>query len=437
MNNLNDINKQVYNDYLITLTSKKGILEECLLNKIPLEIINSISGSKEHVNEIKQGINKYIELKNKVNLSYKDNVNLFKTCYVLGLFDGDKEYAKFIYDYILNEIIINNKYNIIKIFEKFEIEKGYNKYISKLILEALKDPYFINNLKHISIIYNDYNKIKVFVKNIYKRYIYPKKVMLNHKDKLTEEDKILLNRFNNIKPSVSLNEIKYYLENNKFEFRSQNQELYKIAPYLEGMIKADLDKIEDIYELSKGVKKKLINTKDKDDYNIAYQWSVSDNPYNLVLGYIVNCCAKLGIVGEDIMIQAMINPNIQNLLILNKDKIIIAKATAYYNEEEKYILFNNVEASLKLINTKNRKEIKEAKEAIKRAVLDQVIAQNNKGVKIKHIRIGMTKNDLFTSRDLKVNYGNYLSNYPYKDYAGDANSYAGQGILYKREVRRK
>ena len=72
----------------------------------------------------------------------------------------------------------------------------------------------------------------------------------------------------------------------------------------------------------------------------TYRWLEGRDPYNLILGNLVNCCAKVGGAGEDIMVQSMVNPKIKNLVVY-KGSEIIAKTTVYKNND--YLLCNNIE----------------------------------------------------------------------------------------------
>ena len=196
------------------------------------------------------------------------------------------------------------------------------------------------------------------------------------------------------------------------------------------------DKIQDIYEESKDVIKTIPLTIDKSGSDIKYHWSKSDNPINTILGYLVNCCAKLGGAGEDIMRQSMINPDIANLIIYDENNQVMGKATAYYNRKEKYILFNNAETkgitSKGLKSEKQRQ--KECLEALIRGTMDAVNVLKERGEDVNEVRIGMLRNDLanvIEKYGLEISY-ELLQSYNWKDYDGDASDAdKGQAIIYK------
>jgi ArsR family metal-binding transcriptional regulator len=240
---------------------------------------------------------------------------------------------------------------------------------------------------------------------------------------------------------LSLEEVKYCINNKMFSIREGNEPLGSIVDTLIAIDPQEFDKLQDLYEASKGLKKEIIPTIDSGyGGSYTYEWSASDNPINLALGDIMDCCARLKWVGEDIMVQSMINPLIQNLIIRDEKGDIVAKSTAYYNKEEQYILFNNVEAIYDL-NEKEKKNQsflnkEEIIKTIMRAINDQINALHEQGSEIREVRVGMKNNDLFTESDLKIVKSNLLPNYPYKKYDGDANhpDY-GQGILYRSKIK--
>lgn len=190
------------------------------------------------------------------------------------------------------------------------------------------------------------------------------------------------------------------------------------------------NQLQDLYQESLNTEKELIQTIDQKENDYTYQWSAGSNPINLVLGYIVNCCAKINGAGEDIMRQAMTNPFVQNLLIRDTNNNIVAKATAYYNKEDNYILFNNVEG----ISLNKGK----ARACLNRAINDQIAALASQNIFISEVRVGMLRNDIFCDKDITVEKKELLKNYRYSNYEGDANNFTfGQGILYNGTINEK
>ena len=131
------------------------------------------------------------------------------------------------------------------------------------------------------------------------------------------------------------------------------------------------------------------------------------------------------------MITSVLDPEVSNLVFKNKENKIIAKATAYYNVDKKYILFNNVEVKA----CKERLNEKEIYKSLMRAVRDQV----KENSEIDTIAIGMAYNDITNTLNEncdKVPFMKTFENNPYRDYEGhryiDFSGNEKQCILWKK-----
>ena len=135
------------------------------------------------------------------------------------------------------------------------------------------------------------------------------------------------------------------------------------------------------------------------------------------------------------MIQSMTNPNLRNLVVF-KDNEVIAKSTAFYNNN--YILCNNIEVSSKYYNDKSMgyEDKKALFEAIRKGLIDQARQIEENGNKVDEIRIGMCRNDLgyiIEKERYQIIKNELLANYQFNHYQGDANNKAfGQAIIYKK-----
>jgi rubrerythrin len=227
-----------------------------------------------------------------------------------------------------------------------------------------------------------------------------------------------------------------YITYNTFEIKKENKEMEKVLPYLIGNINNEGFKaLNRLLTAAKKVEKNNLYEFKGEANNLEYEWLNNADPLNLVLGYIVDCCAKYKGAGEDIMIQSMTNPNFKNLVIY-KGSEVVAKSTAFYNNN--YILCNNIEVSDKYMKNKNNKldEKRKLLEMIVKGLKDQAEAMNQNGNNVDEIRIGMSRNDLnyiieFEQYNIEKN--NLLKNYEFKRYQGDANNKAfGQAIIYKK-----
>ncbi len=418
-------------------TSKKGVIDEGILRKIPEEILLLLPPIRENANYIKQGLKNYQALKTKFGchneVVYKD---LFRMCFSLGLFDGDKAYAKAVYNY-LNESISKQTLTpefLYSGFHEIDLSKSYGRDKARLLQKALGDEYFANT-NYLARIFNEYDEIKAFLRKEYDEIIgknlhAPLKKALGDNSQRSELlwEKLVLN---SAKKKPMLADVKYYLENNTYVIRDHNKALAKIIPHLQHVSQSDFDKLQDYYELAKDSWKAIITTADQVLNDYTYEWLAPDNPDNLMLGYLVKCCAKINSTAEDVMVQAMINPYIQNLVLRDENGQIVAKATGYYNKTSNYLLFNNIEAH-------DQFDRAAAKKAFFRAVDDQVAAYLAEGEALEQVRVGMTKNDLLTDEDLLVEHDDLLENYDYEYYGGEANSdLSGQAILYQAPSKQK
>ncbi len=75
----------------------------------------------------------------------------------------------------------------------------------------------------------------------------------------------------------------------------------------------------------------------------TFEWLSKNDPQNLILGKLCSCCAHIEGAGYGIMHASIVHPNVQNLVIRDKDGDIVAKSTLYINPTEGYGVFNNVE----------------------------------------------------------------------------------------------
>lgn len=320
---------------------------------------------------------------------------LFRLSYILGYFNKMDEQNN-IENFIRQLYLENDKRIIENFLSNFKYTEYYDN-LSKLIKKYYKDDYFISILTEYYNNYNDINKI------IRKR---------NNKNIVEYE-----------------NIIEYF--NNKFD--TKHQELKNIISILSGYIsKYEFQKIEFLYEHSN--KNSVFSFIKGSNNEFEYEWLKGNDPKIFIVGYITNCCARINSVGEDIMIQSIMNPYIKTMVIYYFGKMI-GKTTCYYNEKDKYLIFNNIEISNYFMNNLcvGSKEKLEALKTIILGIKKQVKELKNKGYEVNDIRIGMNNNDLADELKecYKISNNNMLSNYHYKNYEGDANSKNGQAIIHE------
>lgn len=82
-----------------------------------------------------------------------------------------------------------------------------------------------------------------------------------------------------------------------------------------------------------------------------YDWLEKDSVENMTLGLSCKCCAHLAGAGFGIMYASIIHPDCQNLVIRDWEGTPVAKATAYVNRKNGYLVFNTVQASFDLVDS--------------------------------------------------------------------------------------
>lgn len=394
--NNNIIEQYEENNFFETYKKIIKIIPDFDINKANIEIISLLAF--ENITLIKS----YWYNKNKFNFLYekldqileKINIkNLFKLCYILGYFSVQKNKQEKLEQFITKLYIENEKTNL----EHFIFELPQIKYypkLAELIIKYHNDENFQSILKEYYMNYHEINKIIKIRKK-------EKKI----KNQLIEETK-----------EITYSDLMEYFNN---KFKTKHKSLKTIIPLLSGYItKEQFKKIEYLYE---NYNKNSVFTfiKEKND-EFEYEWLKPNDIRLFVLGYITNCCFRIGGNGEDILIQNIKNPCIKTMVISYMGKIV-GKTTAYYNSN--YLLFNNIEISNQFMNNlkiTSKEKIKLLKTIIL-GIKKQVDIMNKKGFKIENIRIGMGHNDL--EKELKMFYkietNNLYQNYEYDGYEPD------------------
>lgn len=174
--------------------------------------------------------------------------------------------------------------------------------------------------------------------------------------------------------------------------------------------------LQNLYEKAKNVVNNItkyenyFDVVDKEKSEFTYEFLAKDNPKNLILGHLCDCCAHLGNAGQDIMVKSMTDEKYCNLVIKGKDGEIKAKSTIYLNPEKGYAVFNNVEVNKQFLGfDKNDNPLKNtlipvATKEQKLEMVDCLLRGCNDFVKFynsnkKHkpifvVTMGMLRNDL-------------------------------------------
>ncbi len=149
-----------------------------------------------------------------------------------------------------------------------------------------------------------------------------------------------------------------------------------------------------IDRLSKDIKKVSSETvqtmADCAENAFTYEWLSKNDPQNLILGKLCNCCAHIEGVGYGIVHASLVHPSVQNLVVRNKHGEIVAKATLYVNRKKGYGVFNTFKVQPGYSGQKDEifaKLIKGAKAFIRE------YNKENKDNPLKKVTVGTDFND--------------------------------------------
>lgn len=392
-------------------------------NKLPsVSVIKSIPTNDKCIKEFLMKRKKYEALMSDLKLGSHQTLIFNRLLYFIGYFDGDSKYSKQA-DAFIEKITKENLKDVLYYFDFLKNEVKYNKHFVPVLFDCWD--YIYNETEKPANSWN-YNIVEDFemtdeidsnmyketglmgdelignllIKQIYDCFDLIYKESLATNTKLTGKNVVDL-----------LSKVKYVV-------RPGNQDLFdEISKYLADYSVEDFNRLQDIYdqakEIYKNTTKKIKQTIDTNQAGYSYSWLEPLDPKNFTLGHRANCCARLNHAGEGIMVTSVLDPSVSNLAIQNKEGKVIAKATAYYNEDEKYIYFNNVEVRM----SESRKTAKEIYRALQRAVKDQV----RENQEINDVVIGMAYNDLgavIKDNCEQVDYYDEYKNNDYRDIDG-------------------
>ena len=391
----------------------------------PSFVLQTIPFNEEEIKRYYQRHKLFDEL---LALSQFDKVeqqsDLLKLCYSVGLFSGNKDECTRAYEFVKTNLengLLDGDY-VHFTYDTYNLANGYNPKFAEFYITNFAGNH--STLNRVSArIYNEFKKI--------------------------------LKEFKKTDGNImDMSFVMDYLVNHKYDVRYGNEMLAEeIKKYIDSYSSDDFEVMQDLFEKARRIaekhSKKIIDTTDTSK-KYSYFWSAGDNPVNMVLGNAVGCCARYNGAGQGIMEASMFDTSVRNLIIYNKDKQIVGKATAYYNARKKYILFNNAEMSQSFLTKAKAAGKSDAFDAILRAVHDQVEVLNAdpKKIKVKKVVMGMRYNDLgdeIMSRDLPIvtDPDEMLENYHFTvstpgayEYEGDATdpSY-GQVVLWEHEKK--
>lgn len=411
--------------------------------KLPEEVFKLLPLTNDAIKGYMANSNHYLCFRKEINKEFE---TLFKVCYTLGLFtvpDKTKEQVKLaiieIFKYPpekriglknieLKEVSLKFVLIVLEIFRSYKLDKFLPYYEE-----------FYSNEKEIC------RTIRMRKENLVREKNKQRKELeesQQNTDDITKE----INRLKENSKKITLDDIVTYFENYSFTIREGNEALEAIMPIVREHIPSQksFDILQDIYEEAKSKKEeasKIFSSLEGKVDEYTYKWLESDDYLNLVLGYLVNCCAKLEHAGEDVMRYSMTNPQVRTLVVYDGFNKIIGKSTFFYSLEGKYLLGNNIEVanSFAFSHKTSEKQKEKLLETILEGLKAQITAMDKIGYIVNEVRIGMLRNNLYNQMQrFQIETNDLLPNIKYGTYIGDAsNSIYGQAIIpIEKEVRK-
>lgn len=349
----------------------------------PKEILESMFINNDNVKSYMVNFNifnnyVYYILK-KINIENTNtNYNiLYKIFYIFGFFNcKDKD---IIFYNILKFLKTNNFNKIIEVVLTLEL-KEYNKNLAAILNDNPE------NKQLLEILSKTYDDFPIILKDILlKKANQLKKVNAEYKKMGEKDTKEEYQRLRKEKKKLSLSDIINYIKIKSY--LGDDSVFSSIAPIIyRNVSQEDIVRMKDIYRES-------LNTKDNQYFssskeireNTSFEWVENKSLLNFVLGYLCDCCARIGDEGETIVIQSMTNPLIKNLVIYDLNYDVLAKVTALYNLEYKAIIFNEIMMPKALRKNAYIKAI--VLDTIFKATQLQVSMMQDKGIDVSEIRM--------------------------------------------------
>jgi len=363
------------------------------------DFVNKIGVVKEYNGLIKRLVKEFEIDKNSINY-----FELYKLSYLLGAFSDKQINRQKACEFIFNNFenhklcfdILHSVFETLKYSEfneelaQFFMDK--NNFEELLKLEA-------NQSGYICRICNNFMKIKEFGRSNRGDQHYRKVTVKMCKDYLSNVNFDNINAQNSdIAQILSF----YTHEQSSFDEASKIRKEYiklkeknKIKDHLlKEELKEDMATLIDNERkgIMKNIKSTLFNLNEVANAKFSYEFLSKYDPKNFVLGKYCCCCAHLEGAGKGIMKASILHPDCQNLVIKNKNGLIVAKSTLYINRKQGYGLFNNIE-----INNNISEEDKKIIYQKYIKAIDEFVSKYNESNKenpIKQINVGMHLNDL-------------------------------------------
>lgn len=356
-------------------------------------------------------------------------VDLIKLMKILGIFTDDEIVSQKVTTFLTEKIVDNESDyaisgdNIHRVFNELRVRDEIDYEFISFFIENYKE--LINSEKSnsgfIAKVYNNFEEIK----------------------KLSTA-----NRGNQRRIKVTLDKCLYFFLIKTF--KNVNEDNKNLAFFLSKFFHEDeiLSKAEEILKCSDKALRNIFTTSKDPSFDIkgtideyTYEWLPKQDWNNLVLGKYCNCCAHIYGNGAGIMVASMIDENVQNFVVRNKDNIVIAKSTLYVNRREGYGIINTIETN-SFVDDNTKENI--IYPALMEGINEFINAYNkNNEVPISKITVGTKQNNLLSVLNAKnckdtellkpIDYSEYkytIENHECGAYKGDA--FEHQLLLYQK-----
>lgn len=180
-----------------------------------------------------------------------------------------------------------------------------------------------------------------------------------------------------------------------------------------------------IGDLQKDTLENMISTATNE---FTFDWLEKNDPQNFILGNLCSCCAHLDGAGYGIMHASIVHPNIQNLVIKNKDGEIIAKSTLFINPSECFGVFNNVEVNTNITDVEKQKIYQKYIKGVN--AFADAYNKEHPEKQLKQINVGLSNNDLINElKKDKTSAQKILKSIDYSKYGYGEHDYRGDSLV--------
>ncbi len=345
--------------------------------------------------EFLQNLGKYNKVSGKYRaLNINDRMQILKLCKLLGIFENDekqfvaganvlsKDLPEFIDEMSGTQLkdYKGTHFLITDWFKNIKYPQNFSKKRAKFFVENYKSMLKDNKVDMLALSINDFENLSKSANNL-------------------DIEKIKQIYMRDLPPGMSERQkqlAKIMIMQGEYSADSFSK-LNDIMTKAERSYPNIFDKIDDVQkQIDEQMRTKATHLVDELDANIQFEWLDKDSPYNLLIGNICGCCARLGREGEDIMVKSALNSSVQTMALKKKDGEYMGKATVYVNREKGYAVFNNLELNRNYATRAKQKDFDEVMDAFMRGAkaFVETYNKNNPDDQLEVVTIGADRNKI-------------------------------------------